>query len=229
MTELMFDNFFNKLTSHEICAVLSVFIMEKPSKEPPNFGGNRHKNIKFAVPLIVHEAYDKIINKAREILLMKADCGLEDYGLFASEDEYISAFNPELILPMFQWVNGVDFVEINKLTTMFEGSLIRLIKRLRDVINQLADAAKAIGNEELAKKFTDCIEKIQRGIVFAASLYVDDMDDEEEEGNEEENEEEEHEDDAKSNDEDDEETQSEDDGHDDEASQAINDIFGDET
>merc|ERR1712228_292666 len=97
------------------------------------------------------------------------------------EDDYISSFCPDLIKPIFQWVNGADFAEVNKLTPLFEGALIRLIKRLRDIVNQLVDSAKAIGNEELAKKFGDCIEKLQRGIVFAASLYVDDMEDEESE------------------------------------------------
>merc|ERR1712244_71649 len=70
---------------------------------------------------------------------------------------------------------------MGKLTLLFEGALIRLIKRLRDIVNQLVDSAKAIGNEELEKKFESCIEKLQRGIVFAASLYVDDMDEDDEE------------------------------------------------
>merc|ERR1719474_2125926 len=183
ITELVFDNFFNALSSEEICAVMSVLIMDRPRKKQK--GGSRPQKLQFPVPPAVHAAHESIVEKARDLVLVKRECGLtEEFGLFDSigccnEDDYLSAFCPDLIAPVFQWVNGADFADVTKLTPLFEGGLIRLIKRLRDVVNQMVDAAKAIGNEELQKKFSDSIEKLQRGIVFAASLYVDDMDEEE--------------------------------------------------
>merc|ERR1712228_864250 len=188
ITELMFDNFFNALSVEETCAVLSMFIMDRPSKKTQS--SQHNQKVVFPVPEIVHESYQQILIKARTVLLIKKECGLsEEFGLFDNisfkdEDDYIGSFSPDLIKPIFQWVNGADFAEVNKLTPLFEGALIRLIKRLRDIVNQLVDSAKAIGNDELSKKFGDCIEKLQRGIVFAASLYVDDMEEDDDEDNE---------------------------------------------
>eukprot|EP01084_Bolivina_argentea_P123401 218685_1 len=181
ITELMFDNFFDKLSCEEICCVLSVFILEKPPKK--NERGRSNIVVKYPVPIIVHNYFEKILIKAREILNIKKECGLtQEFGLFdapshKNEDDYMTSFNAQLINPIYQWVNGEDFINVNKLTMFYEGALIRFIKRLRDIINNLCDASNAIGNDILHKKFQKCIEKLQRGIVFAASLYVDDIED----------------------------------------------------
>jgi ATP-dependent RNA helicase DOB1 len=58
------------------------------------------------------------------------------------------------------------------LTTQFEGSVIRVIRRLEELCRQLADAAKAIGDEALEAKFKEASAKMRRDIIFAASLYL---------------------------------------------------------
>ena len=103
---------------------------------------------------------------------------------YKTDDDYINSFHSELMKPIYEWVNGIDFIEINKMTTLYEGNLIRIIKNLRDVLKQLMDSSKAIGNDQLSKKLKISIEILQRGIVFAASLYVDDLDDDDENENE---------------------------------------------
>lgn len=58
------------------------------------------------------------------------------------------------------------------MTDVFEGSLIRVFRRLQELIRQMAMAAKAIGSDELEKKFNDslaCLER-QSSVAFAASL-----------------------------------------------------------
>ena len=61
---------------------------------------------------------------------------------------------------------------LGKLTDVFEGSIVRVIRRLEELLRQLATAATAIGNMELKKLFEDGASKIRRGVVFAASLYL---------------------------------------------------------
>lgn len=58
------------------------------------------------------------------------------------------------------------------MTTMFEGSIIRAIRRLEELMRQLCSASKTIGDEKLAEKFDAGINMIKRDIVFAASLYL---------------------------------------------------------
>ena len=58
------------------------------------------------------------------------------------------------------------------MTPVFEGSIIRVMRRLEELLRQMILAAKAIGNNELEKKFSEASTAIKRDIVFAASLYL---------------------------------------------------------
>jgi len=61
---------------------------------------------------------------------------------------------------------------VTEMTAFFEGSIIRVIRRLEELLRDMANAAHTIGNPELEKKFLDGITAIKRDIVFAASLYL---------------------------------------------------------
>lgn len=61
-----------------------------------------------------------------------------------------------------------------QLTDQFEGSLIRVFRRLQELIRQMTMAAKAIGNTELEEKFTKASEMLERpnSVIFCSSLYL---------------------------------------------------------
>jgi len=73
---------------------------------------------------------------------------------------------------VYAWCKGAKFAEVMKLTEQYEGSIIRVMKRLDELLRQMSVAAKAIGNLELEEKFTKGAELLKRDIVFAASLYL---------------------------------------------------------
>jgi len=58
------------------------------------------------------------------------------------------------------------------MTNAYEGSLIRLFRRLEELLRQLAEAGKVMGSQELTEKFEKSLEKIKRDIVAAQSLYL---------------------------------------------------------
>lgn len=58
------------------------------------------------------------------------------------------------------------------MTNVYEGSLIRLFRRLEELLRQMAQAAKVMGNDDLTKKFDESLQKIRRDIVAAQSLYL---------------------------------------------------------
>ena len=87
-------------------------------------------------------------------------------------DEYVDNFKPFLMDIMNEWVNGASFLKIVGMTSIFEGNIIRHIRRLEELLRQMSCAAKAIGNMPLEAKFNEGIVKIKRDIVFAASLYL---------------------------------------------------------
>jgi len=44
------------------------------------------------------------------------------------------------------WYDGKSFLEITKTTQLYEGTIIRNIKRLYELLNQVKDALQLIGN-----------------------------------------------------------------------------------
>ena len=77
-----------------------------------------------------------------------------------------------MVLIALDWANGKSFLEISKTASLMEGTIVRTIRRLDELLRQLTLAARAIGNAELGEKFEACSAKIKRGIIFAASLYL---------------------------------------------------------
>lgn len=73
---------------------------------------------------------------------------------------------------VFAWCKGVKFVEVQKLTESFEGTTIRTLRRVEELVRQIAVAAKSIGNYELQAKFEKGSELVKRDIVFCSSLYL---------------------------------------------------------
>ena len=67
---------------------------------------------------------------------------------------------------------GCILIHSSKMTDVYEGSLIRVFRRLEESLRQMAEASKAMGSEELEKKFEDALTKVKRDMVAAQSLYL---------------------------------------------------------
>uniref|UniRef100_A0AAQ5X0M6 RNA helicase n=1 Tax=Amphiprion ocellaris TaxID=80972 RepID=A0AAQ5X0M6_AMPOC len=78
-----------------------------------------------------------------------------DAKLEVDEETYLNQFKPHLMDVIFAWANGATFAQICKMTDVFEGSIIRCMRRLEEVLRQMCSAAKAIGNTELENKFAE--------------------------------------------------------------------------
>ena len=72
----------------------------------------------------------------------------------------------------YEWAKGAKFCDICKMTTIFEGTITRAIRRLDEVIQEVQAALLAIGDKVQADKFEEGSKLIKRDIVFAASLYL---------------------------------------------------------
>lgn len=68
-------------------------------------------------------------------------------------------------------LNSIDSHR-SKMTDVYEGSLIRLFRRLEELLRQMAQAGKVMGSDELSAKFEESLTKIRRDIVAAQSLYL---------------------------------------------------------
>lgn len=158
VVELVFAGVFNDLTVEQSVALLSCLIFdEKSNDDDPAQGLKSH----------LSGPYYKLIELARSVAKVAISCKIE-----LNEDEFVDKFNPGLMEAVFAWCKGVKFVEVQKLTGTFEGSTIRSLRRLEELVRQLASASKSIGNLELQAKFEKGSELLKRDIVFCSSLYL---------------------------------------------------------
>lgn len=157
LTELIFNGAFNSLLPEQCAAILSCFVFTEKSEQVTKL------KEELAAPLrVMQEIARRIAKVSRESKLV------------VNEDEYVSSFKVELMDAVVQWCRGASFSEICKLTDQFEGSLIRVFRRLGELLRQMAQAAKVIGNTELKEKFEKASEMLERpnSVIFCSSLYL---------------------------------------------------------
>ncbi|XP_066297951.1 exosome RNA helicase MTR4-like [Branchiostoma lanceolatum] len=155
LTEMIFNGVFNDLDAHQCVALLSVFVFQEKASEMPRL------TEELAGPLRQMQESARRIAKVSSEAKMSID-----------EEDYVESFRPHMMDVCHAWSKGATFGQICKMTDIFEGSIIRCMRRLEELMREMCHAAKAIGNTELENKFADGITKIKRDIVFAASLYL---------------------------------------------------------
>lgn len=155
LTEMLLSGTFNDLTPQQSAALLSCFVCEEKS--------NTHAKLSEELAKPFREAKEL----ARKIIKVSKEAKME-----INEDTYLDQMKPFLMDPVYSWCNGATFHEICKQTEIFEGSIIRCMRRLEELLRQLMQAAKTLGNQDLEVKFSMAITMIKRDIVFAASLYL---------------------------------------------------------
>lgn len=145
-----------RVAPEQIAAVLSVFVFEEKSKETPALTRDE-----LAKPLKEIQAQARIVAKVSQ-----------ESKLAVNEEEYVNSFHWELMEVIYEWANGKSFADICGMTDVYEGSLIRVFRRLEECLRQMAQASKVMGNEELESKFEEALTKVRRDIVAAQSLYL---------------------------------------------------------
>ncbi|KAL0333624.1 UNVERIFIED_CONTAM: DExH-box ATP-dependent RNA helicase DExH10 [Sesamum angustifolium] len=156
VTELMFNGTFNDLDHHQVAALASCFIPGDRSTEQIQL------RAELAKPL------QQLRESAKRIAEIQRECKLE-----VNVDEYVEAsIRPYLMDVIYCWSKGSSFAEVIQMTDIFEGSIIRLARRLDEFLNQLKAAAHAVGEVDLENKFAAASESLRRGIMFANSLYL---------------------------------------------------------
>jgi len=156
LTEMIFNGVFNPLAPDQCAALLSCFVFSEKSEQ-------QVKVTELVAPL---QAMQDI---ARRIAKVSKDSKLE-----IVEEDYVTQFRIEMMDAVIQWCRGAKFADICKLTDQFEGTIIRVFRRLQELIRQMTAAAKAIGNTDLEQKFMRSLEMLERqnSVIFCSSLYL---------------------------------------------------------
>ncbi|RPA81801.1 antiviral helicase [Ascobolus immersus RN42] len=148
LAELLFAHFFQPYTPEQCAALLSCFVAEESAKSPES---------------ALAEALVIMNNQAKEIARVAKESKLDVTEVI---------LKGTLVPPVLAWAEGQSFSSICKLTDCYEGSLLRSIRRLQELLRQLILAAALMGNNDLELKFTKALDSIWRGIISMQSLYV---------------------------------------------------------
>ncbi|XP_004300008.1 PREDICTED: superkiller viralicidic activity 2-like 2 [Fragaria vesca subsp. vesca] len=155
LTELMFNGVFKDIKVEELVSLLSCFVWREKLKDATK--PREELDLLFL----------QLQETARRVAEVQLECKVE-----IDIDSFVNSFRPDIMEAVYAWAKGSKFYEIMSVTGVFEGSLIRAIRRLEEVLQQLIHAANSIGETDLESKFEEAVLKIKRDIVFAASLYL---------------------------------------------------------
>ncbi|XP_022723216.1 DExH-box ATP-dependent RNA helicase DExH9 [Durio zibethinus] len=155
LTELMFSGVLKDVKAEEMVSLLSCFVWQERLQD----AAKPREELELL--------FTQLQDTARRIAKAQLECKVQ-----IDVESFVSSFRPDIMEAVYAWAKGSKFYEIMEITQVFEGSLIRAIRRLEEVLQQLILAAKSIGETELESKFEEAVSKIKRDIVFAASLYL---------------------------------------------------------
>jgi len=153
--ELIFNGTFKELDVEMLVALVSCLVWREKSRDTPKLSEE------------TAEVYSRLKDVARKVGKQMVECKMH-----VDVEEYVEGFRSELMEIMLAWCKGNKFAEIMKMTDLFEGSIVRAIRRVEEVLRQLGDACRVIGENELQEKFITASEMVKRDIVFVASLFL---------------------------------------------------------
>ncbi|EUD66288.1 hypothetical protein C922_03204 [Plasmodium inui San Antonio 1] len=156
ISELFFSNFFSKYNYDYICAFLSCFVYDEST----------NKEIAINDPVLV-EGYEQIIKTATHVSNKMNECGMN-----INLKDYLDKFKSAIMPIVLQWVRGYSFMEILTDSQIYEGSIIRTLRRLDELLRQMICAFRGINNDSMCEILTEATKKLRRGIPFSPSLYL---------------------------------------------------------
>lgn len=155
LTELMFSGALKDVNVEEMVALLSCFVWQEKLQDV--------QKPREELDLL----FTQLQETARRVATVQLECKIQ-----IDVENFVHSFRPDIMEAVYAWTKGSKFFEIMEITQVFEGSLIRAIRRVEEVLQQLILASKSIGETQLEAKFEEAVAKIKRDIVFAASLYL---------------------------------------------------------
>lgn len=161
ITEMLFSGLFQDIDALQTAAILSCLIYTD-GKNSEDGASKISKEPRMMQPF---QAMQKVAEKVATIML--------ESKIPIDKEEYIAKFKPDMMELTMMWCGGASFKEVSdEARDIYEGTIVRAFRRLDELISQLIESAKIIGNVDLRKKFEEAQSNLKRGIVFTSSLYL---------------------------------------------------------
>lgn len=161
LVECLFEAQFTDLTPRVLAGVLASLLGE---------GTSTSKGSQLQMDPKLSQA----LNKLKQIVsnLLK-DCVIEDTTLELRCTTVDHIVDDTAAVIAFSWAAGQTFQEVLDIDrSQFEGSIVRMFRRLINLVDQLVIAVEVIGDERLKARLTAVHDAIFRDIIKVNSLYV---------------------------------------------------------
>ncbi|XP_076006068.1 superkiller complex protein 2 [Genypterus blacodes] len=155
LTELLFENVLSPLAPEESAALLSCLVFTQNTQVEPHITNT------------LQEGIARVLSVAKRIGELQRECGIPQ-----TAEEFVGQFKFGLTEVVYCWARGMPFAEIAQLTDVQEGTVVRCIQRLDEVLKEVRQAARIVGDAVLGSKMEKASLAIRRDIVFTASLYT---------------------------------------------------------
>lgn len=155
LTELLFENTLSPLAPEESAALLSCLVFSQKTQVEPHLTST------------LQECIERVLSVAQRIGELQRNCGIAQ-----TAEDFVSQLKFGLTEVVYCWARGMPFAEIAHLTDVQEGTVVRCIQRLDEVLKEVRQAARIVGDSVLGSKMEKASLAIRRDIVFTASLYT---------------------------------------------------------
>lgn len=157
LTELILENSLADFSCEETIALLSAFVFDEKTEVEPTISPHLQKGKEMI--LSVAEKVNQI-QEHYQVLYFNEGNDFESQPRFG------------LMEVCYEWARGMSFNRITDLTDVLEGSIVRTIIRLDEVLRECRGAARVVGDSSMYTKMEECQNLIRRNIVFCPSLYM---------------------------------------------------------
>lgn len=160
-TELICSDIFDDCTKEEVAALCSCLVAQRV--------GRNNKYIED-ISSKMTKKYNKMFNIVNNVVTK-----MKKYSIQVDEDDFIiSNINPNVMYPVYLWAKGESFsTVISHGQTILEGQMASIITKVFSLLTSYGEIARDRDNEKLAMKFNEAAKKIERGIIFAKSIYIE--------------------------------------------------------
>ncbi|KAF7456314.1 antiviral helicase [Cryptosporidium felis] len=171
LVEILLNGMLHKLNNiHEITSVLSCFVFpEKMESSPIESSKIDDRPSLPSVELL--NAHDELIN-----IHTRLEKSHYRHHINLDSEHFWSLCNDKFMLIAYKWSNKESLKDImefvnNSQINLHEGTIVRTILRLDELVRKLISATKLMGDSILEEKLSQIHENIARDIIFMTSLY----------------------------------------------------------
>lgn len=160
LTECLFDSTFTEAKPAVLAGVLGSLLGEKSMESTQ----------RLKVDATLKSSLKSLSARAEKLIASCADAGIElDLGK-TQVDQMVNETSAALA---WAWASGKSLQEIMDMDpSQFEGNVVRMLRRLLTLVDQILEALTGLSDKTLAEKLVRVRECVDRGIVQCNSLYT---------------------------------------------------------